>query len=92
MPWSDSGIAGGRDGSQPSIARRDSTAMEGGARPTNDGRRHHVSPTVGMPSGERLQRERNACNPRVSGLNGISAAPIEKLVAFAVAPGVCISA
>lgn len=89
MPWSDSGRR--RRGAAVDRAARFDDDGEG-ARPTNDGRRHHVSPTVGMPSGERLQRERNACNPSVSGLNGVSAAPIEKLVAFAVAPGVCISA
>lgn len=36
--------------------------------------------------------ERNACKPSVSALNGISVAPIEKLVVFVVTPGVRISA
>lgn len=34
----------------------------------------------------------NACNPSVSALNGISDAPIEKLVAFVGTPGLRISA
>jgi hypothetical protein len=45
-----------------------------------------------MPSDDGHQGERNACNPSASALNGISAAPIEKLVAFALAPGICINA
>ncbi len=36
--------------------------------------------------------DRNACNPSVSALNGISAVPIEKLVVFVGTPGVRISA
>lgn len=39
-----------------------------------------------------VQRDRNACNPSVSGLNGTSDAPIEKLVAFDGTPGLRISA
>lgn len=37
-------------------------------------------------------RDLNACNPSVSALNGISAAPIEKLVAFVGTPEFRISA
>lgn len=68
------------------IARRDTT---------NDERRHRASlpaAPVGKLPADPFQGDRNACNPSVSALNGISAAPSEKLVAFAVAPGECISA
>lgn len=68
------------------IARRDAT---------NDERRHRASLPVApvrISPADPFQGDRNACNPSVSALNGISAAPSEKLVAFAVAPGECISA
>jgi len=56
-----------------------------------------VRPTPGRLPRQALPRarhhgDRNACSPSVSALNGISAAPIEKLVVFVVTPGVRISA
>lgn len=86
MPWSGSGRQ------RSAFARRDSTARDVGSHPTNDGWRQRASSPVGISSDDRIQGDRNACNPSVSALNGISAAPSEKLVAFAVAPGECISA
>ena len=49
-------------------------------------------PARGMRVPRHAHGDRSACNPSVSALNGISDDRIEKLVAFAGAPGLRISA
>ncbi len=51
-----------------------------------------ASRSHGMRVPRHAHGDLNACNPSVSALNGISDAPIEKLVAFVGAPGLRISA